>query len=94
MVGFTSGDGCFISRLRVNDSNAGGRVELIFVLTQHVRDITLMKCIKDFFGCGEVYCQKQHAEFKCQSFQEILANILPFFLKHPVLGIKLKDFQD
>jgi len=33
MVGFTSGNGCFISRLRVNDSNAGGRVELIFVLT-------------------------------------------------------------
>jgi hypothetical protein len=94
VAGFASGDGSFIARLRVNDYNAGKSVELVFVLTQHIRDISLIKCLKDFFGCGQVYSYKQYAEFKCQNFKEIYEIILPFFLKHSILGCKSKDFQD
>jgi hypothetical protein len=81
--------------LRVNNaSNAGGRVELSFVLTQHSRDLSLIKCLADYFECGQFYTYKDYAEFKCRNFKEISEKILPFFLKYPVLGVKSKDFED
>jgi hypothetical protein len=94
VAGFASGDGSFIARVRVNYSNLGKRVELVFVLTQHYRDISLIECLKDFFGCGQVYTYKKYAEFKCQNLKEIYVKILPFFLEYPILGVKSSDFQD
>jgi hypothetical protein len=35
------------------DYKAGGRIMLVFVLTQHIRDLALIKCLGDFFGCGQ-----------------------------------------
>lgn len=68
-------------KLRVNkDYNAGGRVELAFVLTKHVRDLSLIKCLADYFGCGQFYSYKDYAEFKCRTFKDIYEKILPFFL--------------
>lgn len=75
--------------LRVNNaSSAGGRVELSFVLTQHSRDLALIKCLADYFECGQVYTYKDYAEFKCRNFKEVSEKILPFFLKYPILGVK------
>jgi len=74
--------------------NAGGRIMLVFVLTQHLRDLALIKSLGCFFGCGQSYSYKEYAEFKCQDFKNIYENILPFFLKYPILGVKSKDFED
>lgn len=95
IAGFAAGDGSFMVKLRFNkDYNAGGRVELAFVLTQHVRDLALIKCLADYFGCGQYYSYKDYAEFKCCTFKYIYEKILPFFLKYPILGVKSKDFED
>jgi hypothetical protein len=84
VAGFASGDGSFMVKLRVNDVYiAGGRVELVFVLTQHSRDLSLIKCLADYFECGQFYTYMDYAEFKCHSFKEIYGIILPFFLKYP-----------
>lgn len=55
LAGFASGDGCFAIKLRANDSSAGGRVELVFTLTQHSRDLPLMKYLIEYLGCGLLY---------------------------------------
>jgi len=82
-------------KLRVNNAySAGGRIELAFVLTQHSRDFPLIKCLVDFFGCGQAYTYKDNAEFKCRTFKDIYEKILPFFLKYPILGVKSKYFED
>jgi len=95
IAGFAAGDGSFMVKLRVDkDYNAGGRVELAFVLTQHVRDLPLIKCLADYFDCGQFYSYKDYAEFKCRTFNDIHEKILPFFLKYPILGVKSKDFED
>jgi hypothetical protein len=48
IAGFASGDGSFMIKLRVKDVySGGGRVELAFVLTQHSRDLSLIKCLAD-----------------------------------------------
>jgi hypothetical protein len=73
-----------------NAYSAGGRVELAFVLTQHSRDLPLIKCLADYFDCGQSY--KDYAEFKCRTLKEIYEKILPIFLKYPILGVKSKDY--
>lgn len=95
IAGFAFGDGSFIVKLRVNDAySAVGRVELAFVLTRHYRDLSLIKCLADYFSCGQFYTYKDYAEFKCTNFKEIYETILPFFLKYPILGVKSKYFGD
>jgi hypothetical protein len=95
IAGFASGDGSFMVKLRVNDVySAGGRVEFAFVLTQHSRDLPLIKCLADYFECGQFYTYKDYAEFKCRSFKDIYEKFRLFFLKYPIIGVKSKDFED
>ena len=95
VAGFTSGDGCF--KVSVRESKlykAGSRVVLLFILTQHIRDELLLKSMVNFFGCGQTYNYKDYIEFRCQSFKDNYENILPFFYKYPILGVKAQDFKD
>ena len=95
IAGFASGDGSFMMTLRTDNAyTAGGRVEMAFVLTQHSRDILLMKHFVDYFGCGVCYSYKKHAEYKCGNFKDIQENILPFFIEYPILGVKSQYFSD
>ena len=106
LAGFASGDGTFAIKLRVNDFFAGGRVELVFALTQHSRDLPLMKYFVEYLalqqqvaggcraGCGKCYTFKNHAEYICRNFSEIQEKILPFFIKYPIIGVKAQDFSD
>jgi len=95
VAGFTSGDGCFKISIRESKLHkTGGRVVLLFVVTQHIRDELLLKSLVDFFGCGQTYSYKEYTEFRCQSFKDNYEKILPFFNKYPIIGVKAKDLQD
>ena len=95
VAGFTSGDGCFKVSIRESKlCKAGGRVVLVFILTQHNRDEFLLNSMVNFFGCGQTFKYKNYAEYKCQSFQHNYEIILPFFQKYPILGIKFLDYLD
>jgi hypothetical protein len=45
----------------------------------------------NFFGCGQTFNYKDYVEFRCQSFKKNYENILPFFYKYPILGVKAQD---
>jgi hypothetical protein len=95
IAGFFSGEGCFrVSVRESNTSKGGGRVNLIFSVNQHSRDESLIRRLVGYFGCGNFYSYKDYAEFKCQSFQDNYEKIIPFLHKHPILGVKSKDFKD
>ena len=95
LSGFTSGDGCFKVSIRESKlCKAGGRVVLVFILTQHNRDEFLLNSMVNFFGCGQTFKYKDYVEFRCQSFKKNYENILPFFYKYPILGVKAQDFKD
>ena len=95
VAGFTSGDGCFKVSIRESKlCKAGGRVVLVFILTQHNRDEFLLNSMVNFFGCGQTFKYKDYVEFRCQSFKKNYENILPFFYKYPILGVKAQDFRD
>ncbi len=84
-------------------------VELIFQINQHVRDTQLLNCIVKYLNCGKIYKHSVKAEVlrvsKTLNLIAFLAcgspslrmedeNIIPFFVKYPILGIKALDFKD
>lgn len=70
-------------------------VQLIFQLSQHVRDEQLVKSFIDYFQCGHVGIRKDGiVYFRVSKFYDIIEKIIPFFKKYPVIGEKSKDFAD
>lgn len=70
---------------------------LNFYITQHVRDTELMLNIAKYLNCG--YINNRGKDQDCcnyvvKSFSDINEKILPFFIKYPIKGEKVKDFED
>ena len=89
--GFVDAEGCFFVTLTNNLTSAS----LIFKITQHVRDADLLKEFISYFYCGYYkICTNNAGDFIVTKFKDIHTIIIPFFNKYPLLGSKLKDFND
>lgn len=97
LAGFTSGEGCFMVRIR-NSSHVNNlpKVELIFQITQHKKDEILMKSFVDYLGCGLIRERKGGlaVDFLVYKTLDLNSKIIPFFEAYPILGVKYKEFQD
>jgi hypothetical protein len=95
MAGFASGDGCFA--VTENKSSSKIHVRLVFSISQHSRDSSLLRSLVAFFGCG-AYCpsslNRTTASFQSYKFSDNYEKIIPFFRKYNIRGIKSKDFED
>ena len=47
-----------------------------------------------YLGCGILYKNRETFELVFTNFTEIEEQIIPFFVKYPIAGIKYLDFQD
>lgn len=97
MSGFASGEGCFMVRLRNNHSNISSpKVELIFQITQHIRDDVLLQSLIKFLDCGKFRERKRGlaCDFIVYKFSDLFEKIIPFFEKYPLLGVKTREFKD
>jgi len=97
IAGFTSGEGYFgIKLLSSNTIKTGKQVRFIFQLTQHTRDEFLMKSFMEYFECGKYYSSNRadYGDFIVIKLTDLINKIIPFFLKHKILGEKSKDFND
>lgn len=95
--GFTSGEGCFMVRVRKSSTSATGyKVELIFQITQHSRDEILIKNIIDYLDCGKYRVRKGDlaGDFIVYKFSDLIKKIIPFFEKYPIMGVKQLEFKD
>ena len=65
-------------------------------MSQHNRDLLLLTKLVEFFNCGSIdrLKTKQAAIFTVTSFKNIDKNIISFFEKNTLLGVKSLDFQD
>ena len=73
----------------------GFQVILRFKLTQHVRDEELLRSLVTYLRCGS-YTQayRDVGDLICTKFSDIINQIIPFFIKYPILGVKYLDFAD
>jgi LAGLIDADG endonuclease len=97
LAGFTSGEGCFMVRIRKNSANESiPRVELVFQVTQHSRDTYLLYSLINYLGCGRYRERKGGlaGDFLVYKFSDLNLKIRPFFETYPLLGVKSREFKD
>jgi len=70
----------------------GFQVQLEFNLAQHKIDKQLIRSLIKYFECGHIYENQEVVHFKVCKFSDLINKIIPFFQKHPVLGVKALDF--
>lgn len=94
LAGFAEGESNFT--IRVTSSATGKSVSLIFRITQHKRDLLLMKSIIKFLDCGQVKPRPAEScvDFIVTKFSDIDGKIIPFFDKYPLTGNKKLDYLD
>jgi hypothetical protein len=104
--GFTSGEGSF----QVLARNSNNEFFARFSIHLHIRDLEVLKAISTYFnqlreGAGatpaklssiekKVYLTEKSAQLQISKFSDINNIIIPFFNKHPILGMKSLDFID
>lgn len=78
-----------------SNTTTGKAVTLRFKLSQHVRDIELLKSIIAYLGCGYINKSGEDVmDLMVSSLGDHLQKIIPFFKENPILGNKALDFSD
>ena len=105
IVGLVDGEGSFTVYVRNIDSSKITKrrvvVEPKFYVKLIEKDKEILYSLKDFFGCGSVYFQKdlrpnhQHCyRYEVYRRDDLLDIIIPFFKKHELKFVsKRNDFQ-
>ena len=101
LVGLTDGEGCFYVHVRARQSNSPQpRVDTHFYIKLHEGEKDLLEKVKEAFGCGAVYVQKEtrsnHSQcyrFEINAKRDIYNVVIPFFEKHPLQSRKQKSFE-
>ena len=85
------GEGCFnIMITKSNTHKIGTQVKTRFILTQHSRDLNLMKKLVQFLGCGILSEEKRTLAIYLTVFKfaKINDKIISLFNKYPFKVLK------
>ena len=105
VVGLVDGEGSFTIYVRNPDiEHTSVRrvvVEPKFYIKLIERDKDVLYALKDFFGCGSIYFQKdarpnhqQCYRYEVFRWEELQTVIIPFFMEHQLKFVsKLNDFE-
>ena len=93
-AGFTSAEGSFKIRISQATTKIGETVQLVFQLNQHIREKQLIKNLVKYFDCGNINYEGNVIIYTVTKIDDITQNIIPFFKKYKIQGVKAKDFAD
>lgn len=100
IVGLTDGEGCFYVNVRDRNSRWTPKVETHFYIKLREDNKELLEEVKESFGCGAVYFQKENRpnhsccyRFEINSQKDINNVLVPFFENHSLHSPKKKDFE-
>jgi hypothetical protein len=99
VVGLVDGEGSFAVHLN-RSQRRRAKVEPRFCLKLKADDRLILDELRDFFGCGKVYVQRNRRPNHCLCYRfevsnraELLERIIPFFRQHPLkFPSKRRDF--
>lgn len=97
IAGFTTAEGCFLIKLWNSKAyKAGVGIRLAFTITQHVRDIELLRCLIKELGCGRIVSRPNVStvELEVTKLSDLTEKIIPLFSKYSLQGNKVNDFND
>lgn len=105
IVGLTDGEGSFTVYPRPPQTGGRGgksfKIELHYYLKLQEDDLGVLEKLKEFFGCGAIYLQKDKREnhtncyrYEINHYDKIAEVVIPFFLKHELQSeSKKRDFE-
>ena len=96
LAGFITAEGNFFLNIFKANTKMCVGVKLVFRITQHMRDESLMNSFILYLGCGKVYkkSDKDAVDFMVTGFSDITNKIIPFRHEYPILGKKSDDLKD
>lgn len=97
IAGFVTGEGCFLVKTSQSKTHKLGlSVGLNFIVVQNIRDIGIMEEIKSILGCGSVTVNEPSAvvRYTVSKLSDVQNKIIPFLDKYPIIGEKVKDYED
>jgi len=90
LAGFVDAEGCFNVQIFKSTTKTGEVVKLSFIITQHIRDECLLRSLIEYFGCGNVNINRKEVYFKITKFSYLMDKVVPFFVKYPLQGVKVR----
>jgi hypothetical protein len=94
--GFTDGEGTFsISFSKRSKLKTQVEVRPSFSISQHKRNLHILKDIRDYFGVGSIRFSKkdQNYKYEVRSIHDLSRKIIPHFIKFPLKTAKARDFR-
>ena len=100
VIGLVDGEGSFYVRVN-EDPKRRNKIEFKFSVKLRHQDKEILDNLKQFFGCGNVYLQKDprpnHTDcyrFEVNKKEDIFNKIIPFFEKNPPkIQSRKRDFD-
>lgn len=97
IAGFVSAEGSYIINIKKSSTRSlGYQILLRFQITQHTRDRFLLSNILNYLDCGHLHEGKdvKFLDAIVNKIGDINDKIIPFFMKYPIQGVKVLDFED
>jgi len=101
LIGFTDGEGTFSVEInKKDDMKTGYQIKISYIITQHGRDLDLLKKINFYFNdSGEIKLNRginggNVYQYRLRNIERIKNLILPLFSNYPLKTLKILDFQD
>jgi len=95
IIGFSEGEFCFfVDIFKSKTHKVGYQVKFKFQISQHSRDIQLMKNIIKYLGSGILIEVKSNVDLVIYKFLDLESIIVPLFNNYPLRGNKILDFLD
>ena len=100
VIGLVDGEGSFYVRVN-EDPKRRNKIEFKFSVKLRHQDKEILDQLIQFFGCGNVYLQKDprpnHTDcyrFEVNKKEDIFNKIIPFFTKNPPkIQSRMRDFE-
>ena len=95
LVGFVDGEGCFnVNLINTKTYKIGTQVKVRFILTQHSRDLYLMKKLVEFLGCGTLseVKRKPYIYLTISKLDDINDKVISLFNKYPLQSYKSNNW--
>ena len=96
VTGLVDGEGCFSVSFSLRKRlKLGIETRPSFSISLTKRDLSLLKKVYRFFGCGGIRYSKSDRTYKYEvrSIKDLGGKILPHFEKYPLQGSKREDFE-
>ena len=101
LIGFTDGEGTFSVEInKKDDLKSGFQVQISYIITQHGRDLDLLKKIKLYFNdSGEIKLNRGKNggniyQYRLRNIEIIQNIIIPLFSNYQLKTLKKLDFED